>query len=98
MPDDRATPPDTERWFVYVLACAGDRLYCGIAKDVQARFAEHIAGRGARFTRSFRPASVLVTRVFDSRSAALRAEHAFKALSRASKRQRIAAWQASEAQ
>jgi putative endonuclease len=83
---------DQELWYVYVLQCKGDRLYCGIAKDVNARFAEHAAGKGAKFARAFPPTAIVVAKAFVGRSAALRAESAFKALNKAAKQEQIAAW------
>lgn len=92
MTDANAAPADAERWFVYVLRCRGDRLYCGIAKDVDARYAEHAAGKGAKFTRAFPPERIVVVRSFETKSAALKAESAFKALGRAAKNRQIATW------
>lgn len=43
-----------ERWRAYLLRCADDSLYCGASNDVQRRFAQHRAGRGARYTRGHR--------------------------------------------
>ena len=34
-------------WHLYLLDCTGGGIYVGIAKDVDARFAEHLAGCGA---------------------------------------------------
>ena len=81
-----------ELWFVYVLRCAGDRLYCGIAKNVEARFAEHAAGKGAKFTRAFPPDEILATCKFEDRAAALRAEAGFKRMTRAEKLGQIDVW------
>jgi len=67
-------------WFLYVLECRGGSLYTGVALDVARRFAEHQRGRGARYTRSHPPERVLLTIEFPDKSAALKAEHAFKAL------------------
>lgn len=78
-------PESVEPWFVYVLRCKGERLYCGIAKDVDARFAEHAAGKGAKFTRAFAPEAVVATMPCESRSAALRIEAGFKRLPKAQK-------------
>ncbi len=83
---------EPERWFVYVLRCRGDRLYCGIAKDVEARFAEHRAGKGAKFTRAFPPEAVVATLAVTGKPQALREEAAFKALDRVKKLQRLADW------
>ncbi|MGL6290905.1 MAG: GIY-YIG nuclease family protein [Silanimonas sp.] len=78
-------PEPVEPWFVYVLRCKGERLYCGIAKDVDARFAEHVAGKGAKFTRAFPPEAIVATKPCDSRSAALRSEAGFKRLKKVQK-------------
>jgi putative endonuclease len=78
-------------WHLYLLECAGDRLYTGIAIDVNARFEAHLAGKGAKFTRSFPPVRVLLTQSFPNRSEASKAEAALKKLSSAEKRKRAAA-------
>ena len=83
---------EAERWFVYVLRCRGDRLYCGIAKDVEARFAEHRAGKGAKFTRAFPPEAIVATITVAGKAEALREERAFKALARARKLEQVAEW------
>jgi putative endonuclease len=76
-------------WFVYVLECRGGVLYTGIAKDVDARFAAHCKGTGAKFTRANPPLRVLGRMPMATRGEALRAEHAFKQLSRAEKLRRL---------
>ena len=76
-------------WFVYVLECRGGVLYTGIAKDVEARFAAHVKGTGARFTRSNPPLRILGRMPMATRGEALRAEYAFKQLSRAEKLRRL---------
>jgi putative endonuclease len=73
------------RWWVYLLACEDGRTYAGIAVDVHARFAVHVAGKGSKFTRSNRPVSILGARSFASRSEALQAEYALKQLDRPEK-------------
>lgn len=72
-------------WVLYLLECAGDRLYAGITNDLQARFAAHRAGRGARFTRAFPPLRIVAAAQMASRSQALKAEHALKRRPRADK-------------
>ena len=41
-----------EPWFVYIVRCADDSLYTGIAKDVDRRLGQHNAGTASRYTRS----------------------------------------------
>jgi len=72
-------------WVLYLLECAGDRLYAGITNDLPARFAAHCAGRGARFTKAFAPLRIVAAAQMASRSQALKAEYALKRRPRADK-------------
>ena len=75
----------TDTWWLYVLLCANERLYVGIAKDVDARLEVHRSGKGAIYTRLNAPIRVVARERHESRSAALRAEYALKQLSKARK-------------
>ena len=70
---------------MYWLACRGQRIYCGSARDVDARFLQHRSGQGARFTRSFPPERVLLAIPCGSRGDALRLEARLKTWTRARK-------------
>jgi putative endonuclease len=72
-------------WFVYMLECAGGRIYTGVTPDVAARLAKHRAGKGGAFTRSFPPRRILAARRCAGRGEALSAEHALKQLERPAK-------------
>jgi putative endonuclease len=73
-------------WFVYLLECRGGRVYTGIATDVDRRLAEHVAGKGARFTRAHPPVRELARFPCADRPSALRREAAIKRLPAAQKR------------
>ena len=79
-------------WHVYIVRCADDTLYTGIAIDVQRRVAEHNgAGRpGARYTRARRPVKLVYQEPAADRSAAGKREYAIKQMTRAAKRALIA--------
>jgi putative endonuclease len=79
----------TKPWYLYMLECAGGRLYTGVTVDVDARMKAHAEGRGAKFTRSFPPVRLLFVQSWPSRSEALKAEHAMKRLSSEAKRKLI---------
>jgi predicted GIY-YIG superfamily endonuclease len=70
---------------LYVLRCGDGTLYTGITTDVQARFAQHQAGKGAKYTRGRGPLEVVYTEECEDHSAALKRELAVKALSREEK-------------
>lgn len=78
-----SAPP--KPWVLYLLECAGDRLYAGITNDLPARFRAHVEGRGARFTRAFPPVRIVAASELPSRSEALKAEYALKRRPRALK-------------
>ncbi|WP_293778969.1 GIY-YIG nuclease family protein [uncultured Oxalicibacterium sp.] len=73
-------------WYLYMLECCDGSIYTGIARDVQARFAQHRCGKGARYTRSHPPRRLLATVTYPDRGTALRAEYAMKRLSAREKR------------
>ena len=72
-------------WYVYLARCADQTLYCGIARDVAARIAEHDAGTGARYTRGRGPLEVVLVRRCRDKGKALRLEYAIKQLTRVEK-------------
>lgn len=72
-------------WYVYMLRCADDSLYTGVAADVEKRFAAHKSGRGAKYTRSHPPVAIVYREVCADKGAALRREAAIKKLPRAEK-------------
>ncbi len=81
-------PPDhsTMPWFLYLIECADGSVYTGIATDVEARFAKHATGMGARYTRSRKPVALLASFELADRSSASRAEYWVKRLPPAAKR------------
>ena len=84
---DKTPRSPSEIWFVYILRCADDSLYTGIARDVRARLLAHESGRGARYTRSRGPFILCKTRRCANKGAALRLEYAIKRLPKAAKEQ-----------
>lgn len=83
-------------WFLYLIECKDGSIYTGITVDVQARYATHEKGRGAKYTRSHPPRRLLAVFTYTDRASASRAEYQMKRLSKATKRgiclQRDALW------
>ncbi len=73
------------QWVVYLLLCDGDRLYTGITNQLGARMSAHREGRGAAFTKAFKPKVLVHAQPVADRSAALRLEAAIKKLPREKK-------------
>ncbi len=74
-----------EEWFVYLVRCADDSLYCGIAKDPDKRFTAHQSGKGARYTRIRRAMELVYREGPYTHGDALRREMSIKLLSKARK-------------
>ena len=72
-------------WAVYLLRCGDGTLYCGIALDVEARLAQHQAGKGAKYTRGRTPLELVFQEACASKGDALRRERQLKRLRRADK-------------
>ena len=72
-------------WWVYLLRCGDDTLYCGIALDVEARLQQHQDGKGAKYTRGRAPLAVVFREAWATKAAALRRERLIKRMSRSAK-------------
>lgn len=78
-------------WKVYIILCSDDSLYTGITTDVERRFAQHLAGTGARYFRGRSPRRLVYLEGGHNRSSASRREAEIKKLRPADKRLLIAA-------
>lgn len=76
--------------YVYIVRCADGTLYTGYATDTTARVDAHNTGRGAKYTRSRRPVTLVFRQRFPAKGRALSREHAIKQLSRDEKERLIA--------
>ena len=72
-------------WVLYLLECENGTYYAGITTDLERRFAEHVFGIGARYTRANPPARVVAVKEFPDRASASRAEAKLKKLPRGEK-------------
>lgn len=73
-------------WKVYILRCGDGSLYTGVTTDVEARFAAHSCGKGAKYTRGRGPLELVYTEECPDKSAALKRELAIKAMKTEEKR------------
>ena len=65
-------------WFLYMIRCKGNTLYTGITTNVERRFSEHEAGKGAKFLRGKSPLELVFQKEVGSHSEALKLEHLVK--------------------
>lgn len=74
---------------MYIVECSDSTLYTGVATDIESRMVEHNAGRGAKYTRSRLPVTLVYSEEAEDRSTALRREHAIKRMRAMDKRSLI---------
>lgn len=81
---------DQSSWTVYIIETESGKLYTGITKDLEKRFAAHQnKPTGARFFRISRPKKVVYTETCRNRSEATKREIAIKKMTKQQKLQLI---------
>lgn len=78
-------------YYVYLLRCADDTLYCGITTNLDRRIEEHnaLTEKGAKYTRGRQPVALVYSELYDDRASASKREHEIKKLSKREKEQLI---------
>ena len=61
-------------WFVYIILCHNNSLYTGITKDVNRRFKEHATGKGAKYTKIYKPVCIVHIEEYENHSLAIKRE------------------------
>jgi putative endonuclease len=74
-------------YYVYIVQCADETLYTGIATELARRIEEHNhSDKGAKYTRARRPVTLVYHETFEDRSSASKREYEIKKrMSRAQK-------------
>lgn len=71
--------------YTYLVRCKDDSLYCGWTNNLEKRLTSHNSGRGAKYTRSRHPVTLVYFETFDTKEEAMSREYAIKQLSRKEK-------------
>ena len=80
-------------YYVYLLKCSDESLYCGYTDDPVKRVKTHNMGKGAKYTKSRLPVSIVYSEEFDTKSEAMKREAQIKKLPRNKKLQLINRYQ-----
>ena len=67
-------------WTLYLIECKNGAFYAGITTDVERRYAQHLSGKGAKYTRANPPKKLIGVKEYANRSDASKAEYAIKQL------------------
>ncbi|MCJ8313932.1 MAG: GIY-YIG nuclease family protein [Saccharospirillaceae bacterium] len=81
-------------WWVYLVKCADDSLYCGVTIDTDRRVSEHNVDnkKGAKYTKTRRPVELVFRRKCESRKDACQQEYQIKQLTRKKKLSLVASF------
>lgn len=83
--------------YTYIIKCSDNTLYTGWTTDLKKRLLAHNQGKGAKYTRSRTPVTLVYFEEFADKQAAMRREYAIKQLSRKEKERLIASHQTADA-
>lgn len=78
-----------KHYYTYLVRCNDGSFYCGYAANPIARTRVHNQGKGAKYTRSRRPVTLVYTECFDTKSAAMSRECQIKKLTHCAKQRLI---------
>ena len=79
--------------FVYMLKCSDGTFYTGYTKEITRRIKEHNESpKGAKYTRGRRPVQLVYMAAYQTRSEALKYEHALKRKPRLEKEKLVKAF------
>lgn len=71
--------------FVYIVQCKDKTFYTGWTNDLSKRIKNHNRGKGAKYTRSRLPVSLVYYNVYNTKSSAMKEEYRIKQLKRKDK-------------
>lgn len=73
---------EDKSWFVYLLRCSDNTLYCGATNNLTRRIKQHNDGCGAKYTRGRGPVALIKFWTFPTKGEALSFEYKVKQLSK----------------
>lgn len=74
-----------EKSYTYLLECADGSLYCGWTNHLKERLEAHNGGKGAKYTKSRRPVTLVYYEEFTTKQEAMQREWAIKQMTRPQK-------------
>ena len=67
-------------WYIYILECSDGTFYTGITNNIEKRLKTHREGKGAKYTRTRLPLTLLCFTTVKTKSEALKYEYKIKQL------------------
>lgn len=75
----------SKKYYTYLLQCKDKSLYCGYTDDLEKRLKVHNSGKGAKYTKSRLPCTLVYSEEFRDKNEAMKREREIKKLQRAEK-------------
>ena len=66
------------KWYIYLLRCRDNSLYCGITNNIDKRIQTHNRGKASKYTRVRLPVKLVYYETVEDKSIALKREHKIK--------------------
>ena len=76
-------------YYTYIVECTDGTYYTGYTVDVKKRLAVHNAGKGAKYTKSRKPVTLIYQEEFNTKEEAMRREWQIKQMCRKEKERLI---------
>ena len=74
-----------KKYYTYILLTEHNTFYCGYTDDVEKRFEKHKSGKGAKYTRAFKPLKIVYQKAFETKEEAMEEERRIKGMPRKEK-------------
>lgn len=71
--------------YTYIVECKDGTFYTGWTNDIEKRMEAHNAGRGAKYTKTRRPVTLIYKECFETKEEAMKREYAIKQMTRTQK-------------
>lgn len=82
---------NSKRFWIYILECRNNNYYTGYTIDLEKRFLLHLNGKGAKYTRTYKPVKIAQCwKLFGTKAQAMKIEAFIKRKPRAFKENIIA--------
>ena len=75
--------------YTYIVKCSDGTFYTGWTNDLTRRMEAHNQGRGAKYTKTRRPVTLIYYETFETKEEAMKREYVIKRLSRKEKEELI---------
>ena len=67
-----------KKWYVYLIKCCDNSLYCGVTTHIKDRIKRHNDGTASKYTRARRPVRLIISKYGFTKKDAYKMEYKIK--------------------